>query len=71
MLDFGAGTFDVTILYISEGMIDVLATRGDSLLGGRDIDQAIFDHCIEELKSQSIDLTVRAVACAKLKIACE
>ena len=71
MFDFGGGTFDVTVLFIEEGMLDVLATRGDSLLGGRDIDNKIFDHCIEEFKTQGIDLVGKLAARAKLKLSCE
>ena len=46
MFDFGGGTFDVTVLSVADGVLDVLATRGDSHLGGRDIDNKIRDYCI-------------------------
>ena len=42
--DIGGGTLDVSILSVSEGLIDVQATAGDSYLGGRDFDEALVDH---------------------------
>ena len=71
MFDFGGGTFDVTVLIISDGILNVAATRGDSLLGGRDIDREIFDYCIEELKTQDPDLVGKPSACARLILSCE
>ena len=46
MFDFGGGTLDVTVLSVTAGVLDVLATRGDSHLGGRDIDNKIRHYCI-------------------------
>lgn len=57
MFDFGGGTLDISVVCISEGMIDVAATKGDMKLGGRDIDQRLVDFCIMEFKEVSgIDL---------------
>ena len=44
MFDLGGGTFDVTILNLSAGIIDVEATSGDMFLGGRDMDEALVDY---------------------------
>jgi len=46
VFDLGGGTFDVSVLFMSEGMIDVLSTRGDMLLGGRDLDEILANHCL-------------------------
>ena len=48
--DLGGGTFDVSIIEIGEGVIEVLATNGDNHLGGDDFDQRIVDHLLQELK---------------------
>ena len=50
IFDFGGGTFDISVLTISEGVIDVQATRGDMNLGGRDLDEVLVEHCLEEFK---------------------
>ena len=58
IFDFGGGTFDISVLTISEGVIDVQATRGDMNLGGRDLDEVLVEHCLEEFKKTSgVDLT--------------
>ena len=46
VFDLGGGTFDVSILEIENGLIDVKATRGDMNLGGTDIDEVLLKHCI-------------------------
>lgn len=51
--DFGGGTFDISILEIAEGVIEVLATNGDSHLGGDDIDQAILDMLLTQFQNES------------------
>lgn len=51
VFDFGGGTFDISVLCVSEGILDVQATRGDMNLGGRDIDEEIVNYCIEQFKS--------------------
>ena len=45
IFDFGGGTFDVSVLNFQEGIVDVIATRGDMDLGGRDLDEVIAAHC--------------------------
>ena len=58
VFDFGGGTFDISVLTISDGVIDVQATRGDMNLGGRDLDEVLVDHCLEEFKkSAGVDLS--------------
>lgn len=47
VFDFGGGTFDVSILDISNGTINVEATEGNMNLGGRDLDQILVDHCLK------------------------
>lgn len=47
VFDFGGGTFDVSILDISNGTINVEATKGNMNLGGRDLDQILVDHCLK------------------------
>jgi molecular chaperone HscA len=48
--DLGGGTFDVSILKLSDGVFDVLSTNGDTYLGGDDFDKAIFDHFVQEME---------------------
>ncbi|MFR4555389.1 MAG: Hsp70 family protein, partial [Peptoniphilus sp.] len=50
--DLGGGTFDVSILELSDGVFDVLATAGDNKLGGDDFDQKIIDFLVEEFKKE-------------------
>ena len=52
VFDMGGGTLDISVLEIQGGVIRVLATKGDSYLGGRDVDERIMRHCIEEFKSR-------------------
>ncbi len=70
--DLGGGTFDVSILDIGEGIIEVLATAGDTHLGGDDFDQRIMDYLASEFKKENgIDLTTDKVAMQRLKEAAE
>ena len=70
--DLGGGTFDVSILDIGEGIIEVLATAGDTHLGGDDFDQRIMDYLAAEFKKENgIDLTSDKVAMQRLKEAAE
>ena len=70
--DLGGGTFDVSILDIGEGIIEVLATAGDTHLGGDDFDQRIMDYLDSEFKKENgIDLTSDKVAMQRLKEAAE
>lgn len=68
VFDFGGGTFDVSILTIADGVFEVLATGGDNLLGGDDIDQIIIDDAVAEFKDlNNIDLITDKLAMQKLK----
>ncbi len=70
--DLGGGTFDVSILDIGDGVIEVLATAGDTRLGGDDFDQRIMDHLVAEFKkAEGIDLSKDRVAMQRLKEAAE
>ncbi len=71
--DFGGGTFDISILEIgSEGTFEVLATNGDTSLGGDDFDQAIFEYVMSEFKTETgIDLSGDAMAVQRVRSASE
>ena len=70
--DLGGGTFDVSILDIGDGAFEVLATAGDTRLGGDDFDQRIMDHLVAEFKkAEGIDLSKDRVAMQRLKEAAE
>ncbi len=70
--DLGGGTFDVSIIEIGEGVIEVLATNGDNKLGGDDFDQKITDYMIAEFKSkEGIDLSNDRMALQRLREAAE
>ncbi len=70
--DFGGGTFDISILEVGEGVVEVKATNGDTHLGGDNIDQKIIDWIIEEYrKDQGIDLSKDRMALQRLKEAAE
>ena len=70
--DLGGGTFDVSILEIGDGIVEVLATAGDTHLGGDDFDQRIMDFLVAEFKkAEGIDLSKDKVAMQRLKEAAE
>jgi molecular chaperone DnaK len=70
--DFGGGTFDISILEVSEGVVEVRSTNGDTHLGGDNLDQRIIDWILEEFKSdQGVDLSKDAMAMQRLKEAAE
>jgi molecular chaperone DnaK len=70
--DLGGGTFDVSILDIGDGVFEVLATNGNTKLGGDDFDQRIIDYLVSEFKkSNGIDLTQDKMAMQRLKEAAE
>ncbi|MBE6972087.1 MAG: molecular chaperone DnaK [Ruminococcaceae bacterium] len=70
--DLGGGTFDVSILEIDDGVIEVLATAGNNRLGGDDFDQCIMKYLVAEFKrSDGIDLSSDKVAMQRLKEAAE
>ena len=70
--DFGGGTFDVSILEVGEGVVEVKATNGDTHLGGDDLDQRVIDWMVGEFKkSDGIDLGKDRMALQRLKEAAE
>ena len=70
--DLGGGTFDVSILDIGDGIVEVKATNGDTHLGGDDFDQCIMDYLVAEFKkAEGIDLSGDKVAMQRLKEAAE
>ncbi|KAD6795361.1 hypothetical protein E3N88_06257 [Mikania micrantha] len=72
VFDLGGGTFDVSILEISNGVFEVKATNGDTFLGGEDFDNAMLDFLVGEFKSaEGIDLTKDRLALQRLREAAE
>jgi molecular chaperone DnaK len=70
--DFGGGTFDISILEVGEGVVEVKATNGDTHLGGDDLDQRVIDWMVAEFrKSDGIDLSKDRMALQRLKEAAE
>jgi molecular chaperone DnaK len=70
--DFGGGTFDISILEVGEGVVEVKATNGDTHLGGDNLDQAVIDWMLAEFKKdQGIDLGRDPMALQRLKEAAE
>ena len=70
--DLGGGTFDVSILEIGDGIVEVLSTSGDTRLGGDDFDQRIMDYLVAEFKkAEGIDLKNDRMAMQRLKEAAE
>ena len=70
--DLGGGTFDVSILEIGDGIVEVKATAGDTRLGGDDFDQRIMDYLVAEFKkAEGIDLSKDRAAMQRLKEAAE
>ena len=70
--DLGGGTFDVSIIEIGEGVIEVLATNGDTHLGGDDFDNKITDWLVSEFKkAEGVDLSADKMALQRLKEAAE
>jgi len=70
--DLGGGTFDISILRVGEGVVEVLATNGDTFLGGDDFDRAIVDWIIGEFKrDQGIDLSQDRMALQRVREAAE
>ena len=70
--DLGGGTFDVSILDIDDGVIEVLATAGNNRLGGDDFDECVMKYLVEEFKkAENIDLSSDKVAMQRLKEAAE
>ena len=72
VFDFGGGTFDISILEVSEGVVEVKSTNGDTHLGGDNVDQFIIDWLIEEFqKAEGIDLHKQPEAMQRMKEAAE
>ena len=70
--DLGGGTFDVSIIEIGDGVIEVLATAGDNKLGGDDFDNVITDYMLSEFKAkEGVDLSTDKMAMQRLKEAAE
>ena len=70
--DLGGGTFDVSILEMSDGVFEVLATSGNTFLGGEDFDERIMDWMLEQFKSETnVDLRSDRLALQRLKEAAE
>jgi molecular chaperone DnaK len=70
--DFGGGTFDISILEVGEGVVEVKSTNGDTHLGGDDIDQRVQDWIVAEFKKDSgVDLSQDKMALQRLKEAAE
>ena len=72
VFDFGGGTFDISILEVGEGVVEVKATNGDTHLGGDNLDQRIIDWIVEEFqRDEGIDLSGDRMALQRLKEAAE
>jgi molecular chaperone DnaK len=68
VFDFGGGTYDISILEVGEGVVEVKSTNGDTHLGGDDIDEALVEWIIDEFKKdQGIDLSKDKMALQRLK----
>lgn len=72
VFDFGGGTFDVSILEVGDGVVEVKSTNGDTTLGGDNIDEKIINYLVDEFKqSQGVDLRNDKLALQRLKEAAE
>jgi molecular chaperone DnaK len=72
VFDFGGGTFDISILEVGEGVVEVKSTNGDTHLGGDDVDDVLINWIIDEFKKdQGIDLTTDKMALQRLKESAE
>ena len=72
VFDFGGGTFDISVLEVGEGVVEVKSTNGDTHLGGDDVDEALIKWIVDEFKKdQGIDLTNDKMALQRLKEAAE
>ena len=70
--DLGGGTFDVSIIEIGDGVIEVLATAGNNRLGGDDFDNAVTQYMLEDFKAkEGVDLSKDTMALQRLKVAAE
>lgn len=72
VFDFGGGTFDVSLLNLSDGVFEVKATAGDVHLGGEDLDQILVEYCMEEFKKKfRVDISNEKRARRRLHVSCE
>ncbi|HBE82501.1 MAG TPA: molecular chaperone DnaK, partial [Blastocatellia bacterium] len=72
VFDFGGGTFDISVLEVGEGVVEVKSTNGDTHLGGDDVDEVLIKWIIDEFKKdQGIDLTSDKMALQRLKESAE
>lgn len=73
VFDLGGGTFDVTLLSIDNGVFEVLATSGNTHLGGEDFDQRLMDYCLQQFKRQNngMDISTDKRAVQRLRKQCE
>ena len=72
VFDFGGGTFDISILEVGEGVVEVKSTNGDTHLGGDNLDQRVIDWIVDEFKrDEGIDLSQDRMALQRLKEAAE
>jgi len=72
IFDLGGGTFDVSLLTIDEGVFEVMATAGDTHLGGEDFDNALVDHCTKDFKRKhKKDMTGNPRSMRRLRTQCE
>lgn len=72
VFDFGGGTFDISILEVGDNVVEVLATNGDTHLGGDNVDEILIDHLIKTFKNESgIDVSKDPMAMQRLKEAAE
>ncbi len=70
--DLGGGTFDVAVVDADGGVFEVLATTGDAFLGGDDVDRAIVDHLVRDVRqARGIDITSDAIAIERLRLAAQ
>jgi molecular chaperone DnaK len=72
VFDFGGGTLDVTVMDLSDGVFEVLSTKGDTKLGGSDMDENITKYVTDEFRKQTgVDLTADKMAFWRVREACE
>jgi len=72
VFDLGGGTFDISIMSVDNGIFEVIATGGDSALGGEDWDRRVLERLVDELFDQHrVDLTAIPMAMSRLRDACE
>jgi len=72
IFDLGGGTFDVSLLTIDDGVFEVMATAGDTHLGGEDFDNRLVDHCVNDFKrKQKKDISGNPRAMRRLRTQCE